>query len=139
MGQSAIEAARRFQPQVIVCDIGLPHMNGYEVAKQYFRALAGHRAAHADRTQRLRPGRGSAARQRHQLGPSPGEAGRAARAVCVARFASRFSCRPRGDRYMQLIIRPDDGVAPMVEAIERAKKTIDIVIFRFESRRLTMR
>ena len=38
-GPTAIEAARRFQPQVIVCDIGLPHMNGYEVARQV-RALA---------------------------------------------------------------------------------------------------
>ncbi len=37
-GPAALEAARRFQPQVIVCDIGLPHMNGYEVAKQV-RAL----------------------------------------------------------------------------------------------------
>ena len=33
---------------------------------------------------------------------------------------------------MQLIIQPDDGIAPLIEAIERAKKTIDIVIFRFD-------
>ena len=33
---------------------------------------------------------------------------------------------------MKLIIQPDDGVAPVVEAIARAKKTIDIVIFRFD-------
>ncbi len=31
-----------------------------------------------------------------------------------------------------MIIQPDDGVAPLVEAIDRAKKTIDIVIFRFD-------
>jgi two-component system CheB/CheR fusion protein len=37
-GPSALEAARRFQPRVIVCDIGLPHMNGYEVAR-HVRAL----------------------------------------------------------------------------------------------------
>ncbi len=37
-GPSAIEAAPRFQPQVMVCDIGLPNMNGYEVARQV-RAL----------------------------------------------------------------------------------------------------
>jgi CheY-like chemotaxis protein len=37
-GPTALEAARRFEPQVIVCDIGLPHMNGYEVARQV-RAL----------------------------------------------------------------------------------------------------
>ena len=33
---------------------------------------------------------------------------------------------------MQLIIQPEDGVTPIVEAIDRAKKTIDIVIFRFD-------
>ena len=33
---------------------------------------------------------------------------------------------------MKLIIQPDDGVAPVVRAIDRAKKTIDIVIFRFD-------
>ena len=33
---------------------------------------------------------------------------------------------------MQLIVQPDDGIAPLIEAIKRAKKTIDIVIFRFD-------
>lgn len=33
---------------------------------------------------------------------------------------------------MQLILQPDDGVKPLIEAIDRAKKTIDIVIFRFD-------
>lgn len=33
---------------------------------------------------------------------------------------------------MKLIIQPGDGVAPVVYAIKRAKKTIDIVIFRFD-------
>jgi cardiolipin synthase len=33
---------------------------------------------------------------------------------------------------MQLITQPEDGVAPIVEAIDRAKKTVDIVIFRFD-------
>lgn len=33
---------------------------------------------------------------------------------------------------MKLIIQPDDGVAPVVRAIDRAKKTVDIVIFRFD-------
>ena len=33
---------------------------------------------------------------------------------------------------MKLIIQPDDGVAPVVQAIDKAKKTIDIVIFRFD-------
>lgn len=33
---------------------------------------------------------------------------------------------------MQLILQPDDGVAPLIDAMNRAKKTIDIVIFRFD-------
>jgi len=33
---------------------------------------------------------------------------------------------------VKLIIQPVDGVAPVVRAIDRAKKTIDIVIFRFD-------
>jgi phosphatidylserine/phosphatidylglycerophosphate/cardiolipin synthase-like enzyme len=33
---------------------------------------------------------------------------------------------------MQLIIEPDDGIAPLVEAINRAKKSVDVVIFRFD-------
>jgi len=35
---------------------------------------------------------------------------------------------------VKLIIQPDEGVAPLVRAITRAKKTIDIVIFRFDRR-----
>lgn len=33
---------------------------------------------------------------------------------------------------MNLIIQPDAGVAPIVKAIKHAKKTLDIVIFRFD-------
>jgi len=33
-GSAALDAARAFQPQVILCDIGLPGMDGYEVAQQ---------------------------------------------------------------------------------------------------------
>ncbi len=33
---------------------------------------------------------------------------------------------------MKLLIQPEDGVQPLVTAIKRAKKTIDIVIFRFD-------
>ena len=33
---------------------------------------------------------------------------------------------------MKLIIQPGDGVAPVVKAIVKAKKTVDIVIFRFD-------
>lgn len=33
---------------------------------------------------------------------------------------------------MKLIIQPDDGLMPLVQAVRSAKKTIDIVIFRFD-------
>jgi len=33
---------------------------------------------------------------------------------------------------MQLIVQPDDGIAPLIDAMTRAKKTIDVVIFRFD-------
>jgi len=33
---------------------------------------------------------------------------------------------------VKLIIQPGDGVAPVVRAIQQAKKTVDIVIFRFD-------
>jgi len=33
---------------------------------------------------------------------------------------------------VKLIIQPDDGIAPLLVAIKRAKKSIDIVIFRFD-------
>ena len=33
---------------------------------------------------------------------------------------------------VKLIIQPDDGLTPLLLAIKRAKKTIDIVIFRFD-------
>jgi len=33
---------------------------------------------------------------------------------------------------MQVIVEPDDGIAPLFKAIKRAKKSLDIVIFRFD-------
>lgn len=33
---------------------------------------------------------------------------------------------------MKLIIQPNDGIAPLLKAVRSAKKTIDIVIFRFD-------
>ncbi|HUC96933.1 MAG TPA: ATP-binding protein, partial [Candidatus Polarisedimenticolaceae bacterium] len=33
-GREGLEAARRFQPDVILCDIGLPEFDGYRVARQ---------------------------------------------------------------------------------------------------------
>lgn len=33
---------------------------------------------------------------------------------------------------MRLIIQPDDGLTPLLQAVKRARKTIDIVVFRFD-------
>ena len=33
---------------------------------------------------------------------------------------------------MKLIIQPDDGVTPLLKAVRKAKKSIDIIIFRFD-------
>jgi phosphatidylserine/phosphatidylglycerophosphate/cardiolipin synthase-like enzyme len=33
---------------------------------------------------------------------------------------------------VKLIIQPDDGITPLVQAVKNAKKTIDIMIFRFD-------
>ncbi len=33
---------------------------------------------------------------------------------------------------MKLLVQPDDGVAPLVTAIQKAKKSVDVVIFRFD-------
>jgi signal transduction histidine kinase/DNA-binding response OmpR family regulator len=38
-GATALAVARRFQPHVVFCDIGLPGMDGYEVAKALRREL----------------------------------------------------------------------------------------------------
>ena len=33
---------------------------------------------------------------------------------------------------MKLIVQPEDGITPLIKAIQRAKKSIDLVIFRFD-------
>ena len=33
---------------------------------------------------------------------------------------------------MQVIVQPDDGMTPILKAIKRAKKSLDVVIFRFD-------
>ena len=55
-GPSALEIARRFKPQIALLDIGLPVMDGYELAGQ-LRELAELVSGHpAGRTHRLWPG-----------------------------------------------------------------------------------
>jgi phosphatidylserine/phosphatidylglycerophosphate/cardiolipin synthase-like enzyme len=38
----------------------------------------------------------------------------------------------RGETPVKLLIQPQDGIAPLVAAIKKAKKSVDIVIFRFD-------
>src|SRR5690349_533864 len=38
---------------------------------------------------------------------------------------------------MKLIIQPDDGVAPTVTAIKQARKSVDLLIFRFDRSEVT--
>jgi cardiolipin synthase A/B len=37
---------------------------------------------------------------------------------------------------MKLLIQPEDGIMPLVQAVKRAKKSIDIVVFRFDQAEL---
>jgi len=44
-GQAALALARRFAPEIVLCDLGLPRMDGFAVARA-FRADPSLRAAH---------------------------------------------------------------------------------------------
>jgi cardiolipin synthase A/B len=53
------------------------------------------------------------------------------------RAAAQDSDQPFGQvaiesKEMRLIIQPDDGITPLLKAITRARKSIDIVVFRFD-------
>jgi phosphatidylserine/phosphatidylglycerophosphate/cardiolipin synthase-like enzyme len=37
---------------------------------------------------------------------------------------------------VKLIVQPDDGLAPILESIERARKTLDFIIFRLDSKEI---
>ena len=76
-GGQALEAVRRFRPEVVLMDIGLPGMDGYEVARR-LREDAGPGTGHrtAGRRHRLRRGRGPAPFARGRLRPPSGQTGR---------------------------------------------------------------
>ena len=35
---------------------------------------------------------------------------------------------------VKLIVQPDDGLAPVLESIDRARKSLDFIIFRLDSK-----
>src|SRR3954463_14322753 len=53
-------------------------------------------------------------------------------------YAARFSIQACGTRThkesnrLKLLVQPGDGIGPLVKAIESAKKSVQIVIFRFD-------
>jgi len=52
--------------------------------------------------------------------------------LCTGRIPrARYSQR-RGYLSVKLLIQPGDGVGPLVAAIKKAKKSVDVVIFRFD-------
>ena len=73
----------RFQPEVVLCDIGLPGMDGYAVARA-LRQSAGDLGRAARGAHRVRPGRGPQARRRGRLRRVPHEAGRPPNAAARA-------------------------------------------------------
>ena len=54
-GRTGLDAARRYQPEVVVCDIGLPGLDGYEVARR-LRQMPDLRSPFANCRVRLRRG-----------------------------------------------------------------------------------
>ena len=65
-GRLAADAAREFEPDIVLLDIGLPGMDGYQVVRQ-FRSVAGPRDADDRRDDGLRPARRQAAMPRRGL------------------------------------------------------------------------
>ena len=72
-GPAALKAAQAHQPDVILLDIGLPGLDGYQVARQL--RSAEHGAGPAGGRDRLRPGRRPPASPGSRLRPAPGQAG----------------------------------------------------------------
>ncbi len=72
-GHTGLLKAREYHPEIVICDIGLPEMDGYEVARA-IRADAALKRSLADRPDRICRARGSAARPGGRLRPAHREA-----------------------------------------------------------------
>ena len=78
-GPAALALAADRRPEVVLLDIGLPGMTGYEVAQRLARD-PGHGRRRAHRHDRVRPGRGPPEVARSGVRPAPREARLAGRA-----------------------------------------------------------
>ena len=83
-GISALDLARDFQPDVVLLDIGMPGLNGFEVAGAIRARAVGTGDAH-HRDHRLGQGPGQGARQGGGLRRAPDQAGRPRRAEAADR------------------------------------------------------
>ncbi len=104
-GPLALEEASRYQPEVVLLDIGLPRMDGYEVARR-LGEQAGRQGLRLVAVTRLRAGGGSPQGAGGGLRRPPGQASRSRRPAPVAR-----------DRPPELLTHlPARGPAPLLRS-----------------------